>query len=447
MNSISRLILSKILHRISTNYFPEIISFIKYFFPRTHLKGSPNNQVSLVAINTHDQSGGASKIAFQLSCYMRKYFSSYFFVGIKKRNETWIFEVPKMEENDLTFVLNSHEKNGGWLDFSKLGALQLLNDKFFLKANILHFHNLHGYYFSYALLSILGKGKRVIWTLHDEHILTGHCSFTMQCERWKIGCGSCPSLEVYPAIQRDNTKQLLYWKKKWINQLNPIIVSPSKWLADRVKKSYPLLSDVRVINNGIDVDIFIPNDKQVLREELSLPKDKFLVLFVAEFSTNNPFKGGELVREVIVRNKETEICFITIGSEKKSEKLNHKEIPYISDEVVLAKLYAACDVLFYPTNADNFPLVVLEAMSCGLPVIASDISGIPEIIRDNENGFLVEGYSEVLNYETKLAEVYSLRNSNKYRLVSQSARETIVNQFSLKQMLENYEILYRSLIN
>ena len=441
MNQIIINIFSRIIYRLPSVSFPRLLNFCSFFYFSRPFRGK-----NILSFNTHDQSGGASKIAFQLAEFNRKFFSSYFYVGTKKRKEKWIFEVPKMEENELTSVLHFHEKNGVWLDFSKLGPLKLLKDKLFNQANILHFHNLHGYYFSYSLLSILGKGKRVIWTLHDEHILTGHCSFTMQCERWKIGCGSCPSLEVYPAIQRDNTKQLLYWKKKWINQLNPIIISPSKWLADRVMKSYPSLSDVRVIHNGIDVDIFIPNDKQVLREELSLPKDKFLVLFVAEFSTNNPFKGGELVREVIVRNKETEICFITIGSEKKSEKSNHKEIPYISEEEILAKLYAACDVLFYPTNADNFPLVVLEAMSCGLPVIASSISGIPEIIRDNENGFLVDGYSDVSMFESKLAEVFSLRNSEKYKLVSQSARETIVNQFSLKQMLENYEKLYRSLI-
>jgi glycosyltransferase involved in cell wall biosynthesis len=433
---------SKIINLIRSEDFPRFLSLLSCL-PNFYRE----RDNSILTINTHDQSGGASKIAYQIANNSRNFFQSTFFVGIKKRTEDWIYELPAMVDNELSSVLNHQEKDGGWLDFSKLGSLRLRKNILFKRASIVHFHNLHGYYFSYVLLPVLGKGKKVVWTLHDDHAITGHCSFTMQCTRWKVGCGSCPSLEVYPAIQKDTTKELLYWKKKWINQLNPIIVSPSQWLADRVKLSYPNLTDIRVINNGIDTDIFKPGDKNQLREELHLPKDKFLVLFVAEFSTDNPFKGGEIVRQVIRKTTNESICFITIGAEYKSVHTHHLEFPYISDERELAKLYAACDVLFYPTNADNFPLVVLEAMSCGLLVIASAIAGIPEIINDNHNGFLVEGYSDVSNYESKLVDVYSLRNSNKYSLISESARETVVNKFSLKQMLENYEFLYRSLIN
>ena len=441
MNELLQRFISKIIYRIPSSKFPLLLDKMGFFFPNYSKLNA-----SIIAINTHDQSGGASKIAYQLARFSRTNFSYYFFTGIKKRYEDWIFELPKPNENELTLVLNYLEKKGEWLDFSKLAPLQLRNNTKFQSASILHFHNLHGYYFSYALLPLLGKGKHVIWTLHDEHILTGHCSFTMQCERWKIGCGSCPSLEVYPAIKKDNTIELLVWKKKWINQLNPIIVSPSQWLAERVKISYPMLTDVRVINNGIDIDVFISNDKLKLRKELLLPQDKFLVLFVAEFSTDNPFKGGEVVREIISRNQEESICFLTIGSENKSANSNHIEIPYISKDEELAKLYAACDVLFYPTNADNFPLVVLEAMSCGLPVIASEIGGISEIIQDNFNGFLVEAYSEVTTYENKLADVFNNRDSASFKLISLNARKTIVEKYSLKMMFKNYELLYRSLL-
>ena len=435
-------ILSKIIYRFRPEKFPRTLSILVYL-PGIYGR----NEKSIISINTHDQSGGASKIAYQIANNSRNFFQSFFFVGTKKRNDDWIYEIPKMIDNELTSVLNYQERKGDWLDFAKLGALQLRKNGKFQEARVLHFHNLHGYYFSYALLPVLGKGKKVIWTLHDDHILTGHCSFTMQCERWKIGCGSCSSLDVYPALQNDTTKQILYWKKKWINQLNPIIVSPSKWLADRVKLSYPNLTDIRVINNGVDTDIFVPGNKKILREELNLPKDKFLVLFVAEFSTNNPFKGGEIVREVIGRNKEESICFITIGSEKKSDTPNHFQFPYISNDEELAKLYAACDVLFYPTNADNFPLVVLEAMSCGLPVIASAIAGIPEIIQDEVNGFLVEGYSEVTNYEAKLNHVFGLRTTNDLIEISLNARKTVEEKFSLKIMLQQYHTLYQSLLN
>jgi glycosyltransferase involved in cell wall biosynthesis len=442
MNTFFQSLFSKIIYRIRPAKLPKVLSLLVCLPCYYNRKNK-----SIVSFNTHDQSGGASKIAFQIADFSRSYFKYHFFTGIKKRKDDWINEIPKMEDTELTRVLVDKEKRGNWLDFSQLGSLKLRTNRLFQEAQVLHFHNLHGYYFSYALLPVLSKGKRVVWTLHDDHILTGHCSFTMQCERWRIGCGFCPDLSVYPAIKNDNTKELLHWKKKWINQLNPIIVSPSKWLAERVKLSYPGLSDVRVINNGIDISIFRPQNKIVVRDELQLPTDKFLVLFVAEFSTDNPFKGGEIVREVIRRNQALDLCFITIGSEKSSVSPNHLEFPYISNDQELAKLYAACDVLFYPTNADNFPLVVLEAMACGLPVVASNIAGIPEIIQDNYNGFLVEGYSSVEKYEEKLKAVYELKNTDTFDIIPKNARNTVVEKFSLEGMLENYKSLYQSLLN
>ena len=432
------------MFKIPSSYFPRILNFIA-FFQLTHFKKRTKFSTNILSINTHDQSGGASKIAYQIAQYSQAYFTYSFFAGIKKRNETWIYEIPKMVDNALTAILQYHERVGGWLDFSKLGALQLRKNKLFIDARILHFHNLHGYYFSYALLPVLGKGKRVIWTLHDEHVLTGHCAFTMQCDRWKSGCGKCPSLEVYPAIKEDNTLALLQWKKKWIAELNPIIVSPSHWLAERFKCSYPGVLDVRVIHNGVDIDVFTPREKVSLRKEFNLPEDKFLVLFVAEFATENPFKGGEIVREVIQNNTTNEICFVTIGSEKKSFSSHHIELPYIALDNELARLYAACDVLFYPTNADNFPLVVLEAMGCGLPVIASDIAGIPEIILDGINGFLVKGYSPVSRYEDTLKKVFEMRHTEEFVQLSLNARQQIVERFSLTEMLFNYQSLYNSI--
>jgi glycosyltransferase involved in cell wall biosynthesis len=442
MNFFFKKIICVGLNRISSSQYPKILSILS-FLPVYYFK----KKDIIISINTHDLSGGASKIAYQIASNNRTEFKYFFFTGIKKRNDDWIYEIPKILDKELNSVLTFQEKKGDWLDFSKLGPIKLRKIKLYKDAKIIHFHNLHGYYFSYALLPVLGKKKRVVWTLHDDHILTGHCSFTMKCERWKTGCGNCPSLDIYPSIKNDNTKAILYWKKKWINQLDPIIVSPSQWLADRVRVSYPLISDIRVINNGIDVEIFIPDDKNKLREELSLPKDKFIVLFVAEFSTNNPFKGGEIVRKVIEGNQIDDICFITIGSENKSKNSNHLEIPYISKEEDLAKLYAASDVLFYPTNADNFPLVVLEAMSCGVPVITSSIAGIPEIIEDNVNGFLVDGYAEVKCYEEKLTMIYKLRDTNKLTEISLNARNTIVEKYNLNKMISEYKSLYDTLKN
>ena len=130
---------SKIIYRIRPEDFPRLLALLSYLpvFYR-------ERNESIITINTHDQSGGASKIAYQIANNSRNFFQSSFFVGIKKRKEAWIYALPAMRENALTSVLNHHEKEGGWLDFSKLGALQLRKNNLFKKASIVHFHNLHG---------------------------------------------------------------------------------------------------------------------------------------------------------------------------------------------------------------------------------------------------------------------------------------------------------------
>lgn len=438
-------ILFSLFYRIPNKIFPRILNFFLFFFrfPKSNSKAK-----SVLFVNTHDQSGGASKICYSL---FKSEFSrgAKLVVGFKKNENQSVYEINNknsFSSKTLNF-LSDFAKKGDWLDFDKIGFLKIKNQIQISNFNIIHIHNLHGGYFSYALLPKLKKFKRVIWTLHDEHILTGHCSFTMKCDGWIRDCGNCPELNVYPAIKTDNAESLLFWKKKWINQLDPYIIVPSKWLGDRVRKSFPKLSNIHLIYNGIDTDVFYPMNKKNLRDELNLPSDKFLVLYIAEFSTNNPFKGGETVRKVIESNRNDNICYITIGSKNDSFSTNHIELSYISDEKNLARLYSACDLLFYPTAADNLPLVVLEAMACGLPVVSSNIGGIDEIIDDEVDGFLIKYNVDYKDFMMLIDKLYNLRKSEFFEQLCINARNKIISKFTLNKMIESYRKVYDSFSN
>jgi glycosyltransferase involved in cell wall biosynthesis len=438
-------ILFSLIYRIPNKFFPKILHFFLFFnkFPKSNF-----NSRGVLFVNTHDQSGGASKICYSLfkSEVIR---GAKLVVGYKKHEDKSVYEIDNKNSFSfkISYALSDFAKRGEWLDIEKIGFLKIKNRLQISNFSIIHLHNLHGGFFSYALLPIFNKINRVIWTLHDEHILTGHCSFTMNCDGWMNGCGNCPDLNVYPAINSDNTKSLLFWKKKWVNKLNPYIVVPSNWLGERVRKSFPNLSDIHLIYNGIDTEVFCPMNKKKVREEYKLPANKFLVLYIAEFSTNNPFKGGETVRKVIESCKNKNICFITIGSKETFFSSNHIELSYVSNENNLARLYAACDVLFYPTKADNLPLVILEAMSCGLPVISSNIGGINEIIDDEVDGFLVNAFHDYQEFQKLIDKLFSLRSSDFFANLSVNARRKIISKFTLTNMIESYKKLYDSLSN
>ena len=398
---------------------------------------------SIAVVNTFDTHGGAAKIAYELTSRLRVDYDVQLFVKYKNSNANWINKLAELNYSFIEEVLRRESIESGWIELTGFQGKQLLKDSFFVQTSVVHLHNLHGEFFSPALFKVLFRRKKVIWTLHDESFITGHCSCTFNCIRWKNGCGDCPDLSIYPPVKYDNTKKVLAQKKKWILDIQPIVVCPSKWLANRVKIAYPSLKKIMVIPNGINTEIFKPISKEEARGILGLPLNKKIVLFVAEFSTNNPFKGGAIIRNLIADSTFTELVFITVGGDNTSGYMNHITYPYINKDTDLSLLYAASDVLLYPTQADNLPLVVLESMSCGTPVIASSLGGIPEIIRHNENGMLVEDFKKESAFKDALHAYLSLDEENLNRL-KLNARETICSDFELLQMVDRYKTIYNS---
>ena len=407
---------------------------------------SANSLKNISVINTHSQGGGAAKVALEIIRESKYSDSMHFFVKENSLSSKNIYEIEKTKPTRLIRWFQEMERIGGWLDFSFISPLNLLKNSYFQKSNIVHLHNLHGYYFSYAILPSLLKNKKVIWTLHDEQLITGHCSCTLSCDLWKKGCGNCPKLDTYPSIKIDTTKKMLAYKTRLLKKINPIVVCPSNWLAERVKVAYPFLKTVKMIPNGVDTTVFKPMDKNTVRSKLGLPADAFLLLFAAELATKNPFKGGEVIENLIEKSTFENCYFVTIGGETSKKSDYHIPFGYISDQEKMAELYAASDLMLYPTRADNLPLVVLEAMSCGLPVIASSIGGIPEIINDSENGFLVSDYTFTALFEEILMKYRNFTEIEKH-ILSEKARNTILNKFSLTKMGSAYDDLYTNCFN
>ncbi len=419
-------------------FFLKLYFFIKFCFSFKRKKIISKN-VSI--INTFQTSGGAAKVSSNLFEGLISDFNIRYFVKIKQSFVSGVVEIPQVEYTFLPELLRREAIKKGWIELTGFHSFNLLEDSFFQQSRLVHLHNLHGEFFSPGLFSSVLKNKKVIWTLHDERILTGHCSCTLGCERWKLGCGNCPDLTIYPPIKEDKTFEVLEATKKWVTSLNPVIVCPSIWLSNRVKYAYPSLKDILVIPNGIDTDVFRPMDQHIVRKELNLPLDKKIVLFVAEFSTKNPFKGGSILRTLIKDEAFEQVIFVTVGGDTSSKQLNHISFPYIEDENIVAKLYASSDVLLYPTQADNLPLVVLESLGCGTPVIASNLGGIPEIIDDPNTGFLVDEFKESSAFKAVLHR-FLAKNEGEIKLMREQCVQLIVRDFSKKQMLKKYSELY-----
>jgi putative colanic acid biosynthesis glycosyltransferase len=257
-----------------------------------------------------------------------------------------------------------------------------------IKPDIIHLHNIHGYYLNYEIFFeyITQFQIPVVWTLHDCWAFTGHCAYfeSASCEKWKSYCHHCPLLADYPkSFGADNSTNNFLRKQRAFTAVNDMhVVTPSKWLASLVRSSFLSTFPTSVINYGIDVTTFTPK---------KVRKSKNLVLGVAK-----PWTARKGLRDFIELRKllPQSVEIVLIGLTR-WQILNLPEgiTGLAATETVeeLAEWYSKAAVFVNPTFADNFPVVNLEALACGTPVVTYDTGGSPESIADSIGGVAPRG--------------------------------------------------------
>lgn len=260
---------------------------------------------------------------------------------------------------------------------------KLISELEMIKPDIIHLHNIHGYYLNIEMLFTYIKKKniKVVWTLHDCWSMTGHCAYfdMIGCEKWKAGCKKCEQKNTYPASKVLDSSEWNWEKKRELfNGLNLSIVTPCEWLKSIVQKSYLSEYPVRVIYNGIDINKFRPNYRAEVKRKYS-PDNKPLVLGVASEWTER--KG--LSDFINLSRNNTDIKFVVVGLTQDQLKGLPEGMTGICrtnnvDELIA--LYSVADVFFNPTYEDNYPTTNLEALACGTPVVTYDTGGSPESI-------------------------------------------------------------------
>ena len=268
--------------------------------------------------------------------------------------------------------------------FSYFSTMKLLKKLDKLKPDIIHLHNLHNCYINLSLLFkyIKKHNIKTVWTLHDCWAFTGHCPhFDMiGCDKWKTGCYSCPQYKEYPKSLFDNSKIMYRLKRKWFSGVkNMTIVPPSEWLASLVKESYLKYYPVKVINNGIDLNVFKPTESD-FRKKYAL-ENKYIVLGVA-FGWGRR-KGLDVFVELARRLDKEKYKVVLVGTDDNVDKLLPENIISIhrtQNQTELAEIYTAADVFANPTREENYPTVNMESVACGTPVVTFNTGGSPEML-------------------------------------------------------------------
>ncbi len=276
---------------------------------------------------------------------------------------------------------------------SKKATERFINRIMEINPDVIHLHNLHGYYIHIGVLfGYLKKAEKpVIWTLHDCWPFTGHCSYfdRVDCIRWQSECFDCPLIRGYPASWLiDNSRRNFQNKKELFSSLNNInLVSPSNWLAKHLTNSFLGQYPIKIINNGVDIGKFKPIDPNYARDKFKL-KGQYIILGVANIWSKR--KGyDDFIKLRALLDPEIEIMLVGL-SPGQIRNLSHgiRGISRTESIADLVALYSSADIFVNPTWVDNFPTVNLEALACGTPVVTYNTGGSPESI-DNTTGIVV----------------------------------------------------------
>lgn len=261
-----------------------------------------------------------------------------------------------------------------------------------IKPDIVHLHNIHSHDCNLEMLFDYFKSSRqkLIWTFHDCWAFTGYCPYfhMARCVKWENECNNCPLFRNY-SFFADRSKMLFQKKRELFHDLDLTIVTPSKWLAGLVKKSFLKNYHVRVINNGIDLDVFKPT-KNDFRSKYNIRSDKHIILGVA-FDWGER-KGLDVFVQLAKRLNSDKFQIVLVGTNDKIDKVLPQNIISVhrtQNQRELAGIYSEADLFVNPTREDNYPTVNMEAIACGTPVLSFNTGGSPEII-DETCGSIVE---------------------------------------------------------
>jgi glycosyltransferase involved in cell wall biosynthesis len=345
----------------------------------------------IVQINTVDVAGGAAKVARKLhEKFRERGHSSTLVVGWKQSSDPDVVEIDNRDagrgfRGRALRILEARGRQ--YLDHPGSHRVPALVGGDW---DVMHAHNLHGGYFDLAALADLSRRAPLVLTMHDMWLVTGHCGYSCGCNRWQIGCGSCPDLTLYPAIPRDATMINLRRKAHLLGDLDLSVTSPARWALDLAQRSYFRSMTTRHIPNPVDTRFFRPGDQSAARAALGLPGDRPIVLLPARLAFDNEYKAAWMLEEAVKALRDRNVLGVAFGAKDAEPHEGLRILAESFDEARIAEAYRAADVVVYPSRAETSPLAIVEALATERPVVATDVGGVSELLDDGRNGLVVK---------------------------------------------------------
>ena len=339
----------------------------------------------------------------------------------------------------------------GLNDLHGIGAFAMKHHPAVQAADVVHIHGTHSGNLSYLALPGLARRRRVVLTLHDMWAMTGHCAYSYDCERWRTGCGRCPYPDASPPMRRDATATEWRLKRRVYERAPLTVVTLSDWITGLARQSLLGRHPIHQIPNGVDTHVYRPLDRARARALLGIPADRPVLMWLAArldpHHHEGRRKGADLLLAALgqlpasLRSRAFLLLVGTNGGRvSEAAGLRALDLGFVASDHLKAIAYSAADLFLFPTRADNMPLVLLESLACGTPMVSFRVGGVPDIVRPGVTGYLAEpeNAAEFAHGVARLLEDEAGGAAMRRR-----CRDVAVTEYSMELHVQRHIDLYR----
>jgi glycosyltransferase involved in cell wall biosynthesis len=324
------------------------------------------------------------------------------------------------------------------------GLVKELNQS---EADVLNLHWINDEFLSIGDIAHLRKP--LVWTLHDMWAFSGteHYGPDDDSARWRVGYRADNRPAGHGGLDIDRW----VWGRKRKLWQHPIhIVTPSRWLAACVKESALMREwPVSVIPNPLDTRQYQPWPKEHARALLGLPAFATVVLFGALGGAKDIRKGWDLLQSALesLAEQKFEVEGVIFGQSAPINPpclgLPLHWMGHLNDDVTLALLYSAADVMVVPSRQENLPQSGTEAQACGCPVVAFNCTGMSEVVAHEETGYLAKPY----DFENLAKGIrWVLEDTQRHSRLRSAARARALQLWSPDVVVPQYMKVYEAAI-
>jgi L-malate glycosyltransferase len=227
------------------------------------------------------------------------------------------------------------------------------------------------------------------------------------------------------------------------------VTAVSRYLQQATVETFSIRKEIEVIYNFVNCNLYKPLAKPELREQFA-PSGEKILIHLSNFRAVKRTTDVVEIFKHVQRELPAVLLMVGDGPERsQAEWLAHHcgiadKVRFVGKRDNIDELIGVADLLLLPSETESFGLVALEAMACEVPVVVSKVGGLPEVVTDGREGYLVEAHN-IDGMTLRALEI--LYNDSLRREMGRRGRETAKTRFSADKIVKHYESYYQQILN